>query len=273
MRLDVVVTAADGWTSVLTSGPRAPVQGGTATASVAVDTDEAESLLSRHYEEVGTPGGSATLTVTPVTDMTGTVEGIAFTADALPGLAFALDEMSLRPSGTEDSVLTPIVPTSVEIDEVVPRSLTVLGVSVPIGAVRTAVGAILLVALVTLGVTAWVGRIGRGDVADQFLVRHADRILPVSSFSPGPTVIDVSDAESLHRLAERFDTVVLHHPAPDEDVFAVRDLDATYRFVVPGASDRRRGMPPVPPRVVPLDTTAPLAAVFTPDVALWGRVA
>jgi hypothetical protein len=161
----------------------------------------------------------------------------------------------------------------VAVDEVVPRALTVLAVSVPVDTVRSAAGVALLLALVTLGAAARVGRFGRGDVADQFLVRHADRILPVASFSPGPTVIDVSDAESLHRVAERFDTVVLHHAGPDEDVFAVRDLDATYRFVVPGASDRRRSMPPVPPRVVPLDTTAPLAKAVSPDGALWGRVA
>ncbi|TFV90185.1 signal peptidase I [Blastococcus sp. CT_GayMR20] len=273
MRLDVVVTAADGWSAVLTSGGVAALQGGTATASVAVDTDEAEELLTRHYDEIGVTGGSATLTVTPVTDLTGTVEGIAFAADPLPGLVFALEDMSLRPAATEAAAFATTVRTEVQTDEVVPRSLTVLGVSVPIGAVRTAVGAALLAALVTLGAAAWVGRVGRGDVADSFLVRHADRILPVSSFSPGPTVIDVSDAESLHRVAERFDTVVLHHAGPDEDVFAVRDLDATYRFVVPGASDRRRGRPPVPPSVVPPDTTAPVGKAVMPDGALWGRVA
>jgi hypothetical protein len=85
----------------------------------------------------------------------------------------------------------------------------------------------------------------------------------------------VSDAESLHRVAERFDTVVLHHVGEDEDVFAVRDVDATYRFVVPG-SDRRRGMPPVP---APVPVSADIQAersTPSPDVVwgnLWGRVA
>ena len=61
-------------------------------------------------------------------------------------------------------------------------------------------------------------------------------------------MIDVSDAESLHRVAERFDTVVLHHAGADEDIFAVRDVDATYRFVVPAArtagAASRRSRPP-----------------------------
>jgi hypothetical protein len=76
----------------------------------------------------------------------------------------------------------------------------------------------------------------------------------------------VSDAESLHRVAERFDTVVLHHAGADEDTFAVRDVDATYRFVVPVGPDGRRGKPPVPapraaapaPQPEPSDLTGPL---------------
>jgi signal peptidase I len=293
MRLEVVVSAADGWSAVLNSGPVAALQDGTVTASVPIDTDAATELLSRHYEETGTAGGSATLTVTPVAETTGTVQGHSFTAGSPPGLAFTLDSMSLRPAGTEVKGLTSSLQTPVQVDEVGPRSLTVLDVSVPILVVRKVLGGVLLVALAALGIGSWVGRTGRGDVAEQFLVRHADRILPVAAFTPGPTVIDVSDAESLHRVAERFDTLVLHHAGPDEDVFAVRDIDATYRFVVPGSPDRQRGRPPVPaaapvpeppdltdrlPRVAPeqLDMTLPIPIVLSSHATAdgpWGRVA
>ena len=91
----------------------------------------------------------------------------------------------------------------------------------------------------------------------------------------------MSDAESLHRVAERFDTVVLHHAGPDEDVFAVRDVDATYRFVVPGLPDRRRGMPPVPAPVAvrgagwtrPRRCPGSSGAGRLPTRRLWGRFA
>jgi signal peptidase I len=280
MRLDVVVSAPDGWSAVVTSGPVTALQEGTATASVAVDSDAAAQLLSRHYAEIGTPGGSATLTVTPVTETTGTIQGRSFTAGSPAGLSFTLDAMSLRPAGPATE-LTPSAPTPVSVDEVVPRSFTVLALSVPIDVARIAAAGVLAVALVALGAGAWIGRSGRGDVADQFLVRHADRILPVASFNPGPAVVDVSDPESLHRVAERFDTVVLHHAGPEGDVFAVRDLDMTYRFVVPGMPDRQRGKPPVPaPEPVPdaADLTAPLPRVVpVPAVpvrsALWGSFA
>jgi len=271
LRLDVVVSAPDGWSAVLTSGAAAALADGRATVAVAVNLERAAELLTRHYEETGSGGGSATLTVTPVGETAGTVQGQNFTAGPPAGLAFTLDEMSLRPTSTDATVFAPTTRTSVDIEEDGARSLEVLALTMSIGDARTLAGAVLLLSLATFVTTAWVSRLGRGGVADSFLVRHADRILPVTSFSPGPTVIDVSDAESLHRVAERFDTVVLHYAGEDEDTFAVRDVDATYRFVVPVGSDRRRGKPPVPapsrasdpvaasqPEPVSPDLTAPL---------------
>ena len=152
------------------------------------------------------------------------------------------------------------------IDEVVPRTIPVLDWQVPIGVARLVAAGIFAVALLVLGAGAWIGRTGRGDAADQFLVRHADRILPVAAFHPGPTVFDVADAESLHRMAERYDTVVLHHAAEDEDVFVVRDADATYRFVVPGSEGRHRGKPPVP-----APAPDPISSRWTPRGRCRGR--
>ncbi|SOE03784.1 signal peptidase I [Blastococcus haudaquaticus] len=264
LHLDVVVSAPDGWSAVLTSGAPATLTGGRATAAVDVDPEAAAELLGRHHEETGTSAGGATLTVTPVGETTGTVSGRAFRAEAPAGLAFALDGTSLRPTSTDDAAFAPVTRTAVDIEEAGPRSIAVLALTVSIGQARTFAGAVLLLALVTFVVAAWLGRLGRDDVADSFLVRHADRILPVASFSPAGTVIDVSDAESLHRVAERFDTVVLHHAGDAEDTFAVRDVDATYRFVVPIGPDGRRGKPPVPaarvadPAPEPADVTGPL---------------
>jgi signal peptidase I len=276
LRLDVAITASDGWSTVLTSGQVATLQDGTATATVPVDADRAAEMLGRHYSEIGTPGGSATLTVTPVAQTIGTAQGRSFTAGAPAPLAFTLDTTSLRPTGNLDTDLEPILVTPVAVDRVVPRSFPLLAFPVSLGLARVLAVAILLIALAALGAAWWVGRSGRGGVADQFVVRHADRIVPVEAFPPGRAVIDVSDAESLHRVAERFDTVVLHHAGADEDVFAVRDIDATYRFVVPGGS--RRGKPPVPgaapapgPASEPDDLTGPLA-VSGPG-GLWGRFA
>ena len=265
LRLDVVVSAPDGWSAVLTSGAPAVLADGRATAAVAVDAEGAAELLGRHYEEIGATGGAASLAVTPVGETTGTVQGQAFSTVAPAALEFVLDEVSLRPTSTDATVLAPTTQASVEVEEVAPRGIAVLALTLSIGDARVLAGALLLLSLGTFVVAAWVSNLGRDGVADSFLVRHADRILPVTSFSPGGTVIDVSDAEALHRVAERFDTVVLHHAGDGEDIFAVRDVDATYRFVVPVGTGGRRGRPPVPaPRAPDAAASQPVPDITGP---------
>ncbi|MGY1987569.1 signal peptidase I [Blastococcus sp. SYSU DS0669] len=245
LRLDVTMTAADGWSTYLDSGPVVGFADGLATASVDVDAARAAEVLARHYAEVGVSGSSATLTVTPTVALSGTTRGTAFEAGSPAGLDFALDPTALRLAGDPETVLSTLTPTSVPVTTVGPRSFDVLALSVPIGLARGLALVVLALALLVAGIGTLLGRAGPGDAADEFLVRHADRIVPVAGLGPGGTVIDVSDADSLRRVAERFDTVVLHHAGPDGDVFAVRDVDATYRFVVPGGAGRR-ARPPVP---------------------------
>jgi signal peptidase I len=280
IRLDVSVSAPDGWTAIVTSGSVTAMANGTGTASVLVDSAAAAALLSRHYAEIGVSGGNGTLTITPVAETVGKVQGHAFTAGSPAGLTFSMDGTSLRPLPTAGAGFAPSSQVPIKVDHVAPRRLTVLAISIPVGLARVASVAILVVALMVLGAAAWIGRAARGDAADEFVVKHAGRILPVAAFDPGPTVIDVSDAEALHRVAERFDTLVLHHAGADEDVFAVRDVDATYRFVVPGGREAR-ARPPVPVRVrVPeaADVTTPLplivpASQTSVSAGLWGKFA
>jgi hypothetical protein len=201
-----------------------------------------------------------------------------------------MDSTALRPSGDTDFASG--TQTPVQLQETSPRTFAVLSLSVPIGLARLAAFGVLLVALAVCAAGLWIGRSDRKDAADQFLVRHADRILPVASFTPGPAVVDVADAESLHKVAERFDTLVLHQSGPDEDVFLVRDVEMTYRFVMPSGPGRQRGKPPVPapaparasaetPAPVPADATGPLPIVIpiaaarsvSASAGLWGRFA
>ncbi|TFV86250.1 signal peptidase I [Blastococcus sp. CT_GayMR16] len=280
MRLDVAVSSADGWSAYLNSSPVVALAEGSATATVPVDPAEAAALLGKHFAEIGGGGTSATLTVTPVVVTEGTVRGLPFQAGSPAGLSFNLEATSLRLAGDARAALAPSTQTPVVVEETGPRRLSVLSVSIPLDVARIVVVAVFGLSLLTLAGGAWIGRTGRGDVADEFLVKHAARILPVAAFDPGPTVIDVSDPEALHRVAERFDTLVLHHAAPDEDVFAVRDVDATYRLVIPGLPQRQRGKPPVPAPVAarstePDDLTAPLPVVVPGPMSapggLWGH--
>ena len=254
--LDVSVSTPDGWSAALGRGATATVENGTVTTSTELDPARAAAFLTRHYTEIGTNPGGAAVVVTPTVQFTGTVAGQAFAPEPMPALRFDLDATALRVAGAE-AALTPAVTTPIVTDEVVPRTLTVLSLSIPIDLAREIAGAVLAVALVGLTAGAWIGRPRRGDPADDFLVRHAARILPVTAFTAGDTVVDVYDAESLNRVAERLDTLLLHHDGPDGQTLAVRDSDTTYRYVFPDGMSQRpkpplRAMSPVTPHTTPL---------------------
>lgn len=258
--LDLAVTTPDGWTAALGRGATGTVRDGTVTVSTTVDPSRAAAFLARHFEEIGTGGGSASLVVTPTVEVTGAVQGRPFTAAAPAPLTFSMGSSSLDLSGG-GAALTPAAQIPVSVDTVEERSFPVLGVGLPVGLARVLAGVVLGCALAVLGVAGWIGRPRRGDVADEFLVRHAARILPVAAFTPGRTVVDVSDAEALGRVATRIDGLVLHQSGPDGQTLAVQDSDVTYRYVFPADLVPPRAGRPEVPRQVPPDAARPLARV------------
>jgi signal peptidase I len=233
LHLDVSLASPDGWSAPLGAGAPAPLLGGKASAAVALDPLAAAGVLARHYAEVGQSAGDVKLVVTPVLRMTGTVAGRPVALKPLPPLSFTLGSTALRLADAGDAALAPSVTTTATVQAQVPRRLPVLSASIPLGLARALSAVVLVVGLAVAAVAGWIGRSRRRDPADEFLVRHADRILDVAAFTPGSTVIDVSDPEALSRVAGRLDGILLHHTGPEGHTLAVRDNETTYRHVIP----------------------------------------
>jgi hypothetical protein len=211
--------------------------------------------MKRHSTEVGGGGGNATLTVSPKLTLHGAVQGHPFDAASPAGLSFALSATALLPPTSGTTVFAPKVETGVATTVLVPRRFEVLSVGLPLGVARILTGVVLALALVVLAVAAWIGRKRSGDAADDILLRIAARILPVTGFTPGASVVDVSDAASLRRVAERLDTLVLHHIGEDGHTFAVQDVETTYRYVLPNATTKSRPPAPITRPLLPVPAT------------------
>jgi signal peptidase I len=238
-RLDVALATADGWHADLAGGPVTTVRGDRVAASVVLDTAAAADLLNRHFSEVGVTAGQATLTITPRLAVTGAVQGHRFTAGSMPGLTFTLDPTALRLGPGASAALAPATQTAVPVGMVAGRTITLGPVTVPVGTARDVVVGVLALALLGLAVAALLGRSRSDDPVGALELRCAGRLLPVSRFTPGEVVVDLTDGEALARVAERLDALVLHAEGPEGHVFAVRDQGTTYRFAVP------TGEPPV----------------------------
>ncbi|MGY1619759.1 signal peptidase I [Geodermatophilus sp. SYSU D00691] len=226
LRLDVALTAPDGWSAPLAVGGPVALQDGAGTATVVLDLAAASDLLARHNGEVGASGESATLTVTPVVDADAVVDGADITLASFPALSFALDSTALRLQG-DAAVLAPSAEASATVQQIVPRTFDVYGVVVPLRTARMAALGLLAAAAAVTALALWSGR------APSALAGLDERLVPVGSFTPTGTVVDVADLAALRRLAERFDTVVLHGSGPDGETFAVQDGATTYRCTAP----------------------------------------
>jgi signal peptidase I len=255
LRLVVTIATPDGWTGTLTSGATTILDGGTLDARVLLDPAYAADVMNRHASEVGASGGSAILTVVPQVTLDGAVQGHAFTGGSPAGISFALSANTLRPASVEPAAFAPTVSTPVKTALVVPRRFQLLSVGLPIGLARILTGVVLALALLVLPVAAWIGRKRSGDAADDILLRSAARILPVTGFTPGASVVDVSDAASLRRVAERLDSLVLHQIGEDGHTFAVQDVETTYRYVLPNATTKPRPPAPITRPLLPVPAT------------------
>jgi len=232
LRLDVSIATPDGWSADLPAGPTATADGVSVTATVPLDLPAVTDLVDRHYAEVGTASGNAVLTVTPVGQVTGTAAGLPFSTAAPSPLSFSLSNTVLRPADDGAEVMTPTASVEVSATTTRARQLEAFGLSVPLGAARGVACLVLAAALVTLLATGSIAFSGPRGEAAGFLLRHRDRILPVTALPQGAAVVELPDGAALHRLAQRLDTLVLHHEGPDGHTFLVQDGATTYRFRV-----------------------------------------
>ena len=264
LRLVVTIATPDGWTGTLTSGATTSLDRGALDGRVLLDPAYAAEVMNRHDAEVGATSGSATLTVMPKVTLSGAVQGHPFEAASPTSTSFVLRASALLPAATGPAAFAPTVSTPVKTTSSVPRRIQLMSVALPIRLARILDGVVLVLALLVLAVAAWIGRKRRDDVADDILLRSAARILPVTAFTPGTSVVDVSDAESLRRVAERLDTLVLHLDGEDGHTFAVQDMETTYRYVLPTSTKPR---PPSPPGPVtrPLPRVPATVLTVVPD--------
>ena len=237
LRLALSLSTPDGWRAGLGAGAPVPFtvagEGRTAVATVPVDPAAAQQLMDRHAAEIGTSGtGPATITVTPVLSAAAVVAGQSVTPQALSPFAFSFDGAVLRPAAAQEA-LSPRASAGVAVQQVGPRELPLPGFPVPLRVARLVIALLLATAALGWLVAARLARPTGAGPAGDVLVRFAGRLVPVSSLTTSATVVDVDDADALHRIAQRLDCLVLHHRGTAAHTFAVQDQDTTYRLVVP----------------------------------------
>lgn len=249
--LDAVIGDGAGWSRRIPVDSAAPFDGDSARAAGVLDLRRLEGLAARMRTLTGSGASTFTVTIEPHVQVAGYAGGAVVDEAFSPQLRLVLDPVSLRPdtgAGEAASALSPRQQGSVV--EQQPSRIGLGAVAIPVTEARAFSALGLGVALlVVLAAALVLPRRPDRPEAERIGARYGDRIVTAAAVIPeGRWVTEVPDIESLVRLADRYDRVVLHTTEGSRDAYLVDDGVAVYRYrTVPDTSGvRLPGVSPLP---------------------------
>jgi signal peptidase I len=237
--LVAVVSDGSGWARSVTLAPVASFTGGRAAVEGTLHLPQLWSVIGRVQRLTGVAHDAYSVTVRPEISLDGRLAGETIHRIFAPALAFQLDrfELQLSPAaiGADDGTLDPVHPSSsghVTTAAVAPRQLHVLGIEMPLRAVRVSATALLGLAVAGIALALVTRRrAARHGEAAAIADRFGPWLVPVrSSAVAGGRVVQMGSFDSLRRLAEHYGHVVLHEQGDGYDAYSVEENGVTYRY-------------------------------------------
>jgi signal peptidase I len=248
--LDARIASSSGWSKTLVLQRPAPFTGDHAVLAGTLALGPLMTIL-HGLERTTEVGGTYNLSLVPHVSVSGEVGGVSTKATFSPSLPFTLGPLELQPilssgataptqpaGGPSRSPLTPSASASVTGRALRPRELAFGPASISVATARLiALTGLALGTSLALGALAFVLRASRrrGDLASEILGRYRRGLITVArapQASPSD-LVELDDMETLVRIAERYDRMILHEPMKGADTFVVPEDGVLYRFAVP----------------------------------------
>ena len=250
--LEAVISDGAGWARKIPIESTVPFDGDAARAEGALDLRRLEALGARMRALTGASASTFTVTLKPQVQVAGYAGEAVVDEKFAPELRLVLDPVSLRPDtgGDPKSVLAPRQQGGV-VEERENR-IGLGAVALPVADARafSALG-IGVALLVLMGAAVLLSRRLDGSEAERIEARYPGRIFPAATVIPeGRWVTDVADMESLVRLADHYDRVVLRTSDGTHHAYLVDDGVAVYRYRAGSGTEgvRAPGTSPLPGR-------------------------
>ena len=240
-RLLVRVSDGDGWKRTLPLGDDVSFAGPSLTLAGSVDLRGARRLIDRFEQLTGAHNESYMVTVVPEIAVRGAVAGQVLEDRFWPRLVFRLDQtrLALEPEGesVENGLVRskPGVGTRSE-----PITISLLGLEARLSSLRGLTLAGGLLALVACFLFALLARrTGRPDEPALIEARYGAALLPVAGLHPvSPEhAVEMATMESLVRLAESYERLVLHEEADGVHTYFVEEDGVSYWYQAYDASE------------------------------------
>jgi signal peptidase I len=270
--LDAKITSSSGWTETLALEPSTPFTGDRVVLGGTLALRSLMTAVNR-LERTTAVGGSYMLSLVPHVSIAGVVGDVPTYATFSVPLPFSLGPLELQPvlssgaSPTETTTGSPVNPLDPSTSAAVigtarqPRTLAFGPVKISVGDARdvAAGGLALAICLLLAALVLLVRTIGRrDDGASELLARYRRSLVRVTR-APRPSeseLVELGDMETLVRIAERYDRMILHESMMGADTFSVPEDGVLYRYAIP--SEVLVRTPPGPAPIVTDHTKAPV---------------
>jgi signal peptidase I len=244
--MDIVLASQNGWTRTVPLQPPTAFAGAHVALSGIVHLRRLERLLGRVAAATQQPGASFTLTLVPDVHVHGTIAGHPFAAAYAPQLPFTLTPYELAPvlPGAPQGTVPPparLAPVfhpgangSIVAATTVAQSIGARRLQVPVDVARIAGLIGVLIALAALATAVRLYRRSReADEPTRIAARYGESIVSVvhSSLGTHGDLVQVKSIAELARLAERYESMIIHEQTELGHAYLVADGATLYAYL------------------------------------------
>ena len=195
--------------------PTTAFEGDHFTASAIINLPQLQSLVENIEEQTGLDRAQYTLSIVPTIHILGNIQDRALEETFSPILRFYLDDIMLQVARTEadENPFQISQPGLVEGTRLVPATLSIFGLEMPVSTARTLSGVGLgLSILGGLVLYLLVHQVTKGEETALIALKYAPLLADVTgtNLDSRGQVVDVNSIEDLVRLAERHGETILH---------------------------------------------------------------
>jgi signal peptidase I len=231
--ITAVVSDGAGWLRRIEVAPAKEFTGSNVIVNGTLDIEELAKIVHEMKSLTGSLTTAFSVRLEPTVAVSGTVGSEALDDTFAPQMPFLMDDVSLRPDAPEDGspALSAKQAEAGTIEVPARLALGSLGLGVDQAQRLALLGlAISLLLLVFAGV-AQVTRRSEGEHG-RIVSHYGDRMISIARppAIESTRVTDVSDFDSLARVAELHDRIVIHWRRGDGHVYLVDDGSTVYRY-------------------------------------------
>ncbi|MBE3144434.1 MAG: signal peptidase I, partial [Planctomycetes bacterium] len=248
-KMMVELMDVNGWKRLLELQPPTAFTGPTTTISTTLDLNHLQDLIMYMEETSGLKRLEYTVRLIPEVTISGTVVGQKINNTFRPTLEFGLDELQFQLlPGTDQKPNSPTQKTEgkVQTSSLQPNTLNILWLTLVVERARRVAMAGLVISGIGL-IALWlvVLRVVATGEFNRIQVSYAPLLANVRPAMLGMAlsdkIVDVEDMESLVKLAEKENRLVLYEHTNDLHAYYVQDVGITYRYTF---RENASGIPP-----------------------------